>query len=452
MNTYKRLLITIGFIILILTGCTNNTQMTISPKFKSGEKITFFVTNDIHYLAEGLRDEGEAFQKFFIDGDGKQLNYIDEILEAFINDIEQKKPEILIISGDLTNNGEKQSHIELAEKLNKIEEMGISVYVIPGNHDILNPWALGFKDNKRYFVDTITDKDFSKIYNNFGYNEAISKDKHTLSYLAAPSEDTWLLMLDTNKYSDNQKYGQPQTDGMIKDETFEWIQECSELAKENDAKIITVMHHNLLDHSKIIRAGFTINNNKEVLEKFSDLGLNLALSGHVHIQDISSYEKISKSNVSEKFFDIATSSLSVYPQQYGILDYSPELNSYNYSTAFVDVEGWSKEKGILDKNLNEFKKYSYTFFADKGYDMAYKFLKEDKNYDDRQKNLMAETFKKVNVKYFEGTDNNTQEIINSEGFKLWEEAKPSFIKSYIMSIYSDEDIDDNNFLIKQVFH
>lgn len=444
MNTYKRLSIFIGFIILILVGCTNNTKMTISPKFRSGEKLTFFVTNDIHYLAESLRDDGEAFQKFLMDGDGKQLNYIDEILEAFISDIEQKAPEILIISGDLTSNGEKESHTELAEKLNKIEERGTSVYVIPGNHDISNPWALGFKDNERYSVDTITDKEFSVIYNNFGYNEAISKDEHTLSYLAAPSEDIWLLMLDTNKYLNNQKYNYPQTDGMIKTETFEWIQECSALAKENGAEIITVMHHNLLDHSKIMTESFTVNSNEQVLEIFSGLGLNLALSGHVHIQDISSYEKISEANVCHTFYDIATSSLSVYPQQYGILDYSPELNWYTYSTVFVDVEGWSKEKGILDENLNEFKKYSYTLFADKAYDMAYNLLKENKDYDDRQKDLMAETFKRLNVKYFEGTDNTIKGIRNSEGFKLWEKAPHSFLKSYIMSIYSDEDIDDNN--------
>lgn len=452
MDNHKRLLIIIGLIMLTLVGCTNVTTMTIAPKFKHGEEITFFVTTDIHYLAESLKDDGQAFQKFLMDGDGKQLDYIDEIFEAFMGDIDQKTPEVLIISGDLTNNGEKESHMELAEKLDRIEECGTAVYVIPGNHDILNPWALGFEYDKRYFADTITDKEFSKIYSAFGYDEAISKDKYSLSYLAAPSEDTWLLMLDTNKYLDNEKYGFPQTDGMIKEETFEWIKECSELARENDANIITVMHHNLLDHNKFMSAGFTINNNKEVLEKFSELDLNLVLSGHVHIQDISSHEEISESNVSQKFFDIATSSLSVYPQQYGILYYSPELNSYDYSTAFVDVEGWANEKGILDKNLNEFKKYSYDFFADKAYDMAYEYLEEDKNYNDRQRDLMARTFEKVNVKYFEGTDNTTEETINSEGFKLWEEAEPSFIKSYIMSIYSDTDNDDNNFQMKQEFH
>ncbi|MCM1989391.1 metallophosphoesterase [Oceanirhabdus seepicola] len=450
MKVYKRSIIIITFIMMmILIGCSNNTKITISPKHKLGEKITFFITTDIHYLAESLRDDGEAFQKFLIGGDGKQLDYIDEILEAFMNDIEQKVPEILIISGDLTNNGEKESHIELAEKLNKIEEMGTTVYVTPGNHDIFNPWALGFKDDQRYPVDTITDKDFSLIYNKFGYNEAILKDENSLSYLASPSEDIWLLMLDTNMYLNNQKYGNPQTEGMIKQETLEWIQECSVLAKENGAEIITVMHHNLLDHSEILSEGFTINSNEKVLEVFSDLGLNLALSGHVHIQDICSYEKVNKSNTSQEFYDIATSSLSVYPQQYGKLDYSPERNSYTYSTEFVDVEGWSKENGVLDENLNEFGKYAYTFFGDKAYDMAYNFLTENNNYDDREKHMMAETFKKLNIKYFEGTDNTTEKIINSEGFMLWQEASPSFLRSYIMSIYSDDDIDDNNFKLQR---
>ena len=42
---------------------------------------------------------------------------------------------MLILSGDLTNNGEKESHIDIAEKLKEIEKNGTAVYVIPGNHE-----------------------------------------------------------------------------------------------------------------------------------------------------------------------------------------------------------------------------------------------------------------------------------------------------------------------------
>src|SRR3954453_9640760 len=85
-------------------------------KIKTGNDMTIYTATDIHYLAKDLTDDGEAYKKYVASGDGKQLQYIDEIINAFTYEIENKKPDILIISGDLTNNGEKESHIELSKK------------------------------------------------------------------------------------------------------------------------------------------------------------------------------------------------------------------------------------------------------------------------------------------------------------------------------------------------
>ena len=38
-----------------------------------------------------------------------------------------------------------------------------------------------------------------EIYKSYGYNEAISRDENTLSYLVKPYKNLWLLMLDTTK-------------------------------------------------------------------------------------------------------------------------------------------------------------------------------------------------------------------------------------------------------------
>ena len=113
--------------------------MKVNSKIKAKEKVTFLFASDIHYLAKSLTDKGKAFNTFMDSGDGKQLNYIEEIVDAFIVDIKKKKPDVLIISGDLTTNGEKASHIELAKKLKEIRNSGTLVYVIPGNHDIFKP-------------------------------------------------------------------------------------------------------------------------------------------------------------------------------------------------------------------------------------------------------------------------------------------------------------------------
>lgn len=424
---------------LSFTACDKTSSVSLlSHKIKSGSDMTFFVTTDIHYLSKDLTDNGEAFQEFTKSGDGKEVGYIDDIVNAFTNDIKKKKPDVLIISGDLTTNGEKKSHLSLAEKLKAIEKTGTSVYVIPGNHDIFNPYARAFKGEDQLKTDYISDKDFSSIYKEFGYGEAVSRDKNTLSYLAEPSEDVWLLMLDTAQYKDNIKKGSPQLDGRISSETFEWIKKCSDMAKEKGAKIITVMHHNMLNHSDVVREGFTLNDNEKALDKFHSMGMNLFLSGHIHIQDISSTKKDN-----DTIYDIVTSSLAVYPQQYGVIKYSKKTG-IDYNTSRVDVEGYAKESGIKDPNLLNFSSYSEKSFGERSYARTYSNLLMADAYTDEQIKLMAETTRLLNLRYFSGTEYlNSKDVVNSEGFKLLISDNSGFSSRYALSIVYDNDTDDN---------
>lgn len=418
--------------VLSLSGCTPSTS---AVKIKSGKELNFFVSTDVHYLAESITDKGEAYQKFIKSSDGRQLNYISEIVDAFTNDIKKKEADVLIISGDLTTNGEKKSHLELAKKLKKIEASGTSVFVIPGNHDILNPFARGFEGGNQYIVDYINGKEFKKIYKEFGYDEAVSRDTNTLSYLAAPSEDLWLLMLDTALYKDNLIKNKPRLDGEINSGTFEWIKKCSDLAKKNNAQIIAVMHHNLIDHSESIKNGYTINNSTEVLQLFEDCGIKLVLSGHTHQQDIKSYSK-----GEYKVYDVVTSALVVYPQRYGILKYSPK-DGFNYSTTSVDVESWSKEQDLKDKNLINFKVYSEEYYKTSQYNNTIQRFLMDDSLTSEEAKLMAETSALIRAKYLGGTLKlNKQEIINSQGYKLL--TKSGAQKSLIRMLNGDDT--DNN--------
>jgi 3',5'-cyclic AMP phosphodiesterase CpdA len=411
---------------------------------KSGKDKTIYITSDLHYLSDSLTDNGDAYQKYISTGDGKQLEYIDEIFDAFADNIRKKRPDILIISGDLTNNGEKASHLELSEKLKKIEKSGTLVYVIPGNHDIYNPWARSFQGDKQVVAENISDTDFSRIYADFGYNEAISKDENSLSYLAAPSDDLWLLMLDTNKYNDNISVGIPSADGILKSSTLKWIQQCSDLAKEKGAVIITVMHHNILNHSEVIQEGFTLNNSGQALIQFKEDNLNLVFSGHIHVQDISSDQK-----GTVPLYDIASGALPVYPHQYGILKYSAKERSFQYNTTMVDVAGWAKRKGIKDENLRNFDQYSKEYFEKISYNKFLNKLLMETDYPKDKIELMAETMETLNLRYFAGTENlNSKDIINSEGYKLLTDSQEGFMKNYVLSITSDKDTDDTNLYIK----
>lgn len=319
-------------------------------RIQSGHDLKLLTVSDIHYLSPHLTDKGVAFRRFLAAGDGKQLEYSSEMLEALRYDAVLRRPNAVIISGDLSNNGEEASHKELAGQLKKLEqESGTRVYVIPGNHDIRNPWARSFKGRRQYPTDNVTAGEFRRIYDSFGYGEALLEDEDSLSYLAAPSDELWLLMLDTSQYGHNKALGHPQLEGRVSAGTLEWIGTCGRMAAEHGAQLIAVMHHSLMNHSRFLPEGFTVEDHPAVIDALVKNGIRLVFSGHIHMQDISSSSQDGK-----LVYDIASSALSVYPHEYGLLHYSSAGRTLDYSTARLGMEQWAAAAGITDPKLLHF--------------------------------------------------------------------------------------------------
>ncbi|MEJ8307142.1 metallophosphoesterase [Saccharibacillus sacchari] len=426
---------------LVLSGCdSKSTSVSAQPaSIGHGENVTLAVATDIHYLSGRLTDHGQAFDTYVYAGDGKQLNYSEELVDAFTRQMAEERPDVLILSGDLTNNGELESHEDLAKKLQKVEQSGTRVYVIPGNHDLLNPWARSFKGEDQYKAASVTEKEFTEIYGAYGYDEAVSRDSSSLSYLVKPSDDLWLLMLDTSKYKNNAKLGYPETGGELKTGTLKWIEDCGQEAEKAGARIIPVMHHNLTDHSDVVKEGFTLDNAAEVQDVFARYGMTPSLSGHIHIQNIASVEK-----GGHQLTDIVTGAQSVSPNRYGWLTYDASAHELHYEARITDVEGWAKRNGSTDGNLLSFRNYSRTFFAGFGYDMAFKRLSVNDTYTPEQVEAMARTMADVNVSYFAGTQQQDRAVIKaSEGYRLWAESEGDFTKNYVESIVGTEDAQNN---------
>lgn len=436
------LLIFMGF--LILTGCIKKTNFS-SPCYKiaSGEEITFFIVSDPHYISKNTYDEDKAFSDFCCSGDGKLINYSDEIIDTLIWEIENKKPNFLIVSGDLTCNGEKESHLDFAKKLESIEKQGTCVFVIPGNHDIENPWASNYIGKDPCKTESVSHEEFSQIYGSFGYNEAISRDENSLSYLVTPSEDVWLLMLDSTKKNESKTSKAPEMSGIISSKTLKWVEQCAYLAKENNVRLIASMHHSLLEHNPVIKQNYVIDNNQEVIRVFKSSNIEIVLTGHIHLQDIKSFEK-----ESYRLYDIATGSILAYPNIYGVLKYSLD-SGYEYNTNKIDVEGWASKNMIKDNNLIDFKIYSKSFFESRSYEKYYDALIKSSSTIEENYEAMAKSIAKLNVEYFNGLRNNAlKHTINISEYEMLMDFLPSCLKGYIISMSNDELTDNNKILIK----
>lgn len=231
---------------------------TKAEPMEDGERIVLMT--DVHYLARSLTDRGSSFQNEIEHGDGKLTHYVWEIVDAAFDEIELLTPDVLIVSGDLTLNGEVKSHEEFAALLDEVERRGISVLVIPGNHDINSRWASSYIGKNREPVQTIDAGGFASIYAQFGYNEASERDPYSLSYTYDLSPSMRLLMLDTCQYSPVSKIG-----GMIGTETYEWIDRQLEKAREDGVILLPVGHHNLLDQSRVYTEDCTIEHSEELI-------------------------------------------------------------------------------------------------------------------------------------------------------------------------------------------
>ena len=392
------------FFALCLTAALLLTACAADPKDEKTE-VTLFHATDMHYLSQQLTDNSDAFVQMLLDGDGKMTHYSEEICNAFMEDVINQKPDAVLISGDITFNGEKLSHQDFVLKLKKIEEAGIDVLAIPGNHDVEYPFSRGYEGDYSYKTDYTTEADFAEYYKDFGPDIAYTKSPDGLSYIAKLGKDIYVAAIYT-----------PQSflSGAIEaqEETLSWLD--TELGKlDENAKVVTLTHQNIVNHypDEAFSMKYTITNNEELVEIYDRHNVALNLSGHIHLQSIAQ----TQSGIT----DIATSSLTIRECQYGVLRITPEKMFYN--TAKTDVQGWAAANGIADENFAEFDRFNDDFYFTSAYAKAAASLEEEK-LTAEEKDALAALWANFNVHYFAGTLNEFYpQMLESDGYKLLQE-------------------------------
>lgn len=397
---------------------------------ESGEdewEMTAVIATDIHYLARDLTDGGSYFQYMVEHGDGKVVTYIEPITDAFLEDVVRRQPDVLILSGDLTLDGEKKSHQELAGKLKGVKAAGIPVLVIPGNHDINNRRAAKYIGEERLPAEFTTPEEFLAIYEEFGYGEAISRDRTSLSYIYQLDEYNRFLMLDTCQYRPNAKVG-----GAILADTYDWIEAQLEDAWDEGMNIIPVGHHNLLDQSEIYVDDCTIEHGEQLAGMLNDWSIPLFLSGHLHVQHAK------RSEDGYGIWEVVTSSLATPACRYGVLKFRTDA-SFGYSTEAVDVEGWAARHNREEEDLLEFNTFKEPFLRRVFYNQSYDKLSKLGFLTEKQRQQMSDFYSDLNYHYYQGTTYGIKDAARKDpAFKLWEEeGSVTQLGDYVLYIIED---------------
>ncbi|OJV37828.1 MAG: hypothetical protein BGO33_07740 [Bacteroidia bacterium 43-41] len=274
------------------------------------------VISDIHFLSKELTAEGDALAAYER-ATGRNIRDSHEVLDTVLLNFQKERTDILLISGDLTNHGERQSHLDLIEKLKSIQRNGTKVFIVPGNHDVNIPDSKAYTGEKPVPVKSISKEEFAEWYAPFGYGNALKRDDSSLSYIAGINENTWLLCFDTNRYAEYKTTS--VSGGRIISSTMDWALDILREAKAKNITVLGMMHHGLVEHMPYQSAFFAeylIEEWKKNAGILADAGLKVMFTGHFHSNDISLFTSPSGNTI----YDVETASLAVYPFAYRTME------------------------------------------------------------------------------------------------------------------------------------
>lgn len=283
------------------------------------KKTSFWVISDTHLIADSLHDHGQAFSQMQKTSQGKDLYYQETALSAFVRMAQKKKPAAIIVTGDVTFNGERVSAEKFAEIFKPLEET--QLLVLPGNHDIYDGWAREFRGKKQYYAGQISPRMWRNIFKT-SYKNAVSVDDKSLAYSVQLNPNYLLILADSNDYGKEESTTAPATAGFLGREQRRWIKAQLQYASENNLQVIFCMHHNLYAHNPAVNKGYVVDDYRELRKLLAQYNVKLVFSGHIHAQNIMLPQDPCPAT------EVVTASFCSNDQGYGVVKVSPKEVSY----------------------------------------------------------------------------------------------------------------------------
>ncbi len=330
-------------------GLQNTNQVTNVDNSK------IVVLSDIHVMApELLVNEGTAWTNYLA-GQRKLVDYskalFDEMIIRLKRDI---RPGLVLITGDLSKDGETVSHEYVVSKLDELRAVGIKTLVIPGNHDRgANINAVYFDGESTTAAEVASNASFASLYANYGYGEESERDENSLSYVCEPITGLVVIGIDSG------------TGGTIPAATLTWVCNKAQEAYNNGKQVIAMMHHPLIPHftgAETFVETVSVADYANVRNSLADAGIRVIFTGHIHTSDIA---KDYNSDLSKHIYDINTGSLISYPCDYRTITLSNDLSTLNITTSSIkEIETGD---GFANTAKTRLTNYVKTMVAAKGF-------------------------------------------------------------------------------------
>lgn len=366
----------------------------------SAERI--MVVSDLHYMARSLYEGSDLFIRALRAGDGKVTQYSDELMDALMEAVALEAPDALIVTGDLTFNGERLSHEALARRFRAMEDAGTPVWVLPGNHDINVTTARRFEGDGWAYTDPVTPEGFQDIYADFMGTPGSGAN---LSYVAPIGEKLNIAMVDASFYE-----GGAQSFGVFMAGHAAWLdgvlEDCA----------LTATHHSLLPHTEFLKDTFLMLGSESMAAVLKRHEIPLNLSGHIHAQHITTRDGVT---------DAALGAFCTWPHRYAIV---------TFEEGNIDYRATSLEASLLPDG---FLQMSHDWFYDITRDKLLSGL------DHPSAQAMADYAARFNLAFFEGTlDPDDPAWREDAAYALWEEEDDNLFRVYIDTVLGEPQQDN----------
>lgn len=210
---------------------------------------------------------------------------VQALLDALINDVDKLKPDLIIVSGDLTQRARHEQFQDAMRAMHRFQQQ--KQLIVPGNHDI-----------SLYNL-------FERLFLTFNkYQKWVSK-------IPVSFENDRVSILGINSVTPYKPMG-----GYITQEQLDRVKDYFAHQPADNVKII-VMHHNLIRSER----HHIINESEKIINVFAKANVNLVLSGHIHLARI---EQLKRRFFHHNMYVItagtAISTRTIEPNSYNVID------------------------------------------------------------------------------------------------------------------------------------
>ena len=296
--------------------------------------VSFYLVTDTHYFENKLGSQGSAYDNYT----KKEQYFMREssaIISSTFNRIAQdKETDIVIIPGDLSKNGEIESHKSFVKELYKLRDSGKKIFVITAGHDY-NEYSYCYIGDERVNVEGTSFDDLYDMYKDFGYADAIAFDKRTNSYFAQITDGVRMFAINCDSFN-NPK-------GTVDDELIKWAKVQLDKAKEDGCSVFAICHYPIIPSVPVfdLVGDAKVKEWRKIATFLADNGVELVLTGHMHIQSINEFY----SENGNRLIDVCTSCLVGSPAKYRKITVN-EKSVLKIES--IDVEDFGWDMGGLD--------------------------------------------------------------------------------------------------------